>query len=538
MRQTFKQWGWMLPVLILCIGMSATHLNDDAIWFDEWITYFISGTGAFDAPQVSGTSCAPIDDLAEFAGVICLAAIDNSWPPAFFILLYGWDYLSGGVTFTDRVLALLLALLAVSALYRLGKRLVSAEVGVMSALLLATSAFFVFYAHEVRGYTLYVLATVLSAYCYWLLLDDRYHQQRAVRWAFGLSVALALYSHYIAAAGVLGIAIYHLLFQRSDALIKRGEQAENDPQYQKWLITLKVWFNGCLLYAPWGAVLIISFINESITQRSVDTLTLLQGMVYGFSNDLWWLALPLIALALSRWQTDAVRFISIWGAIILGVSVVGNLFADFLFHPRHIIGMLPAFALMVAIGIHRLAPSRRGLRWVIAGIWVGAGIASSATPAFINQIPRHVSTVSTPAMQTITDTGAQCLRADDLMIVSVDVPRDEWIHDQPLDYYLGAGAYDLVQLGTLVTDASTNPSIFLPADLRGAPYAERVDAVSADVETVWVLSLVDLPVARDLLHLDRLLGQAGFASCGTMIDSGGVIGTAYSRGTCDVSCAE
>ena len=82
-----QHWLWLIPILLLTVVLSAPHLNEDAIWFDEWITYFISGTGQFDVPQVANTPCADIPGT-EFSPIamLCVTAIDNSWPPAFFSL--------------------------------------------------------------------------------------------------------------------------------------------------------------------------------------------------------------------------------------------------------------------------------------------------------------------------------------------------------------------------------------------------------------------------------------------------------------------
>ena len=76
----WKRWHWLLPILLLSALLATQHLADDAIWFDEWITYFITGTGEITdqsrelppCSEIPAANLAPLDTL-------CLSAIDNSW---------------------------------------------------------------------------------------------------------------------------------------------------------------------------------------------------------------------------------------------------------------------------------------------------------------------------------------------------------------------------------------------------------------------------------------------------------------------------
>lgn len=534
-----NQWIWMIPVLLLVMALGTIHLTDDAIWFDEWITYFITGTGELgdrttaDTPlcgEVAIFQSAPLD-------MICLAAIDNSWPPAFFILLGIWDkVVSFGVLLSDRVLALFIGLLAVSITYRFGKKLFNHQVGLMAALLLGTSAFFVYYLHEVRGYTLYVLFPALNGWLYWRLLTNYERSKRATRWGFVFSLAGSLYTHYIAAAAVLGIGIYHFLFERPTSRQKRGETQHLSPRY--WSAILKYWVNGCLLFAPWIAVLIVSFLNESVTNRSVSTWTLLNNMLYGFANNLWWIALPALLAALITWRKREMRFLWVWGLTILGVAILGNIFADFLFHPRHIIGMMSAFVLLVVAGLMTIFQSRQWLVWVFVGIWVGAGIIYSATPDFMTALPRHISTIPQSAMNTIVETVNECAASDDLVVLAIDTPDTEWVYTQPVEYYL-PDVENLTLLGLLVTDERQAESPLLPIDLEDADFSTRVDVFTENVPTVWLFTLPDLPIQDNLLVFDTMLQERNYTPC-TIVDRDDILGFAYTQtSSCEriVACA-
>jgi hypothetical protein len=534
-----NQWVWMIPVLLLVAALGAAHLADDAIWFDEWITYFITGTGNLHDRTTANTPLcgdSPIFQTPPL-DMLCLAAIDNSWPPAFFAVLWIWDkVVSFGALLSDRTLALLIGLIAVAITYQLGKKLFNPQAGLIAAIILGTSAFFVHYLHEVRGYTLYVLFSALNGYLYWRLLNDYGRTKRITRWGFVLSLAGSLYTHYIAAASVLGIGIYHVLFERPQRTPKIADEKRITPRY--WSAILKLWINGCLFFAPWVAVLIVSFINESATDRDLPTLVLLNNMLYGFANNLWWIAIPTLLASIVAWRKREVRFLWMWGLTILAVAIVGNIFADFLFHPRHIMGLMPAFALLVTVGLITIFQARQTVVWLIVGIWIGFGIVYSATPDFMDSIPRHISTVPQAAMDTIFETVNECAADDDLVVLGIDTPESEWVYTQPVGYYLPQ-VEKLTLLGLLVTDEREAESPLLPEDLRDVDFASRVAAFTENVPTVWLFTLPDLPIQNEMLTFDSLLLEREYTPC-TIVDSDDVLGIAYTQSsTCEriTACA-
>jgi hypothetical protein len=303
---------------------------------------------------------------------------------------------------------------------------------------------------------------------------------------------------------------------------------------RRWLGILKSGINGGLLYAPWVAVLIVSFINESLTNRSVSTLTLLNDMVYGFANNLWWIALPAFVIALTQWrQKREIRFLWVWGLTILVVSILGNIFADFLFHPRHIMGLMPAFVLLITAAILQIKQRQKIIAWMIVGLWVGAGFVYSQSDTFMEGLARHVSTVPLAVMQTIVDSANTLAGSDDVVVVAVDDAVDEWIYDQPLAlYYFLDVDYTVIQLGSLVTDESTNPSNMLPADLYSLDYEARVAAVTENAPDVWMYIWNRLPVADNALRLDAFLRNQGFMACEPFIRTDALTGMQYTRKEC------
>lgn len=503
---------WVVALLLLTTALAAAHLAHDVIWFDEWITYFITGSG----------------NLADrsLGSMLSITAQDNSWPPLFFLLLWAWDALAGGSVVADRVLALWFGVLSVAVVYQLGRTLIDERTGLIAATLLASNAFLLHYMHEIRGYTAYVFFSALAAWFYWLI-RQRVHR-RWLRWAFPLSIAGVLYAHYIGIAVVAGIFFYHVLFERPDYVLQKRRIIASD----RWARVLRLWFNGCLLYTPWIAVLLVSLINESLTDRDVSPFSLFDSLLYGFSNNLLWIAVPALLVAVIGWRTKSIQFLWVWVLTVIGVSLLGNLYADFLFHPRHMMGLLPAFVLLIAFGIaqtRRLTPT---LPLLLIGIWLGAGMIYSAQPTFMNAIPRHVSTIPRASMDAMLALNSECIAGGDLRIVAIDEPADEWIHDLPLEYYLGSA--NLTQLGLLVTDEADAVSRLLPQNLRDEAPFERVAASAT--ERIWLMTLPDLPVQQEILALQEILLAQGYSPC-AIRDNANLFATVYGSFNGE-SCAE
>lgn len=516
-----KHWWLLIPVLLLTTFLGTVLLTYDALWFDEWITHFITDTGQFGreaGSTVTGTICEALGDgIHTPLHMLCIAAIDNSWPPLFFGMMMFWDFVSGGVYYIDRTLALFIGLIAVSVTYRMSSAMFEKRTGLIAALLLGTTVFFTFYLHEIRGYTLYVLLPAINGYLYWRLLNNM-QSKRLTRWGFALSIAATLYTHYIGIAVVLGIGIYHVLFERPQDIIQqmRLEEDERDASAQYWIIILKLYINACLVYGLWVAVLVISFYNESLNPRSVGTLSLLWSMLRGFSNNLWFIAISALGATLIQWRNREIRFLWVWGLTILGVSIVGNIAADFLFHPRHIMGLMPIFATLVAAGIVYIAKRTFPLlSWVVVALWVGAGIFYSSSTDFMNNIPQNVEAVPLTTMTSIVDTVEQCGSESDTFILGWNIPDREWVQDQIVGYYLGDYPINPTTIGRIFSDENIEDHVtnLMPEEIALGGIDVRYNHFVADADRAFLFVRPNIPIQDIIVELDTRLEQDGFQRC-------------------------
>ncbi len=146
---------WLLGlalVVLLGLGLRAWRLDEQSVWLDEY------------------TSAAHVDAPSLFACLRNQSELNDEMVPLYFVLQYYWANLVGTSPVHLRWLSVLLGLLAIPLLYRLGAELKGPAVGLMAALLLASSPFHVFHDQEIRVYSLFTLLGLLSAYTFLRLI--------------------------------------------------------------------------------------------------------------------------------------------------------------------------------------------------------------------------------------------------------------------------------------------------------------------------------------------------------------------------------
>ncbi|MEW6382286.1 MAG: glycosyltransferase family 39 protein [bacterium] len=122
-------------------------------------------------------------------------------PPLYYCLLYLWRKNIGSSPFSVRALSALFGVLAIAAIFFLGRTLYTAREALISALILAISQFGIYYSQEVRSYSLLLLLSICS-YLFFLKIQP---QSTASRSQSGLvlsyilyilSTTMLIYTHY------------------------------------------------------------------------------------------------------------------------------------------------------------------------------------------------------------------------------------------------------------------------------------------------------------------------------------------------------
>lgn len=225
----------LLIMLLAAFALRLFQLGAQSLWYDEAVSVFI-------AQQ-------PIPDLiAHTAGDI--------HPPLYYLLLHFWLRLAGSSEFAAAYVSLFFGVLLVALGFRLARDWFGLNAGVLTAFLLAISSFNLWYAQEVRMYTLVACLALLSLFVAAQLSTADWQLRRwqvaMLAAAYVPLITLGLYTHYYFA--FLWVFIYlavsaRLVYQWLTA------RAETRTPLIAWSSPLVVWqmlqLMVLVLFAPW-----------------------------------------------------------------------------------------------------------------------------------------------------------------------------------------------------------------------------------------------------------------------------------------------
>ncbi|MDE3075401.1 MAG: glycosyltransferase family 39 protein [Chloroflexota bacterium] len=162
-----------IAVLLLAFILRAYHLGFQASLSDDALGLVLARRN-------------PLDLLAVTAS--------EPFPPTFYVSLSLWTRLAGGSEFAGRFYSVLFSMLSVALMYVAGRRLIGGQGGVVSAFLLAINPFDIFFAQEVRMYTMVVLFSLASSIFAFDLLTER----RKPWVAYAVTTLVAVMTHAFA----------------------------------------------------------------------------------------------------------------------------------------------------------------------------------------------------------------------------------------------------------------------------------------------------------------------------------------------------
>ena len=173
MRRSRWLWIWVIPVLLLATGLAAHRLSGYPLDGDEVASRLLAG----------GKNSVSSYNLVEVWAAVTTIYPDQAYGLP---LIYSvWGRVFGWSNFAMRALPLFAGLLALTWTYRTGRDLFAPLVGLVAAMLLATSVFFITYMHVARSYSMVVLFAVMTIWSYWriALRPPANGPGRAAHWA-------------------------------------------------------------------------------------------------------------------------------------------------------------------------------------------------------------------------------------------------------------------------------------------------------------------------------------------------------------------
>ena len=348
----YLNWLWFVPIVLLMFWLGARSLNADSIWYDEYWSIYDSGGAPFG----------PLSPVEVWNGI---ATRNPQQGPTFYITLNLWSDLVGSTPFAGRAMSLMFGVLATAWTYRLGRDTVSPRVGLYAAAVMATSAFFIHYLHELRGYTMVALVTCVTLWAYWRVITAKKVGRRPQILLLA-SVTFSLYLHYLTAITFAAIGLYHLVFVRKD--------------WRWWRVVILMGLGGAL-FLPWIPNLVTGMGVKRRYPWDDPATPLIPSMLQVFGNGLPILVIAAVLLAVLQRGRGA-RMLCFVTIAAIAITFILNY--EFRFHRvRYLLADWPLLALVVALGIAWLARTR--LKPVLAlGVWMAVGLWATASPDFIS----------------------------------------------------------------------------------------------------------------------------------------------------------
>ncbi len=320
MKWPSSRWR-VIGITLLATVLRLCQLGVKSFWFDECFTRL-----------------ATLAPLGDSLGALLVAGI---YSPLYFLLLRPVVALAGASEYSFRFLSAAFGVLAVPAIYQLGRKLMGHDGGIVVALLLAVCPFHIWYSQDARMYAPMAFFSVLAMDRFVLLLRGRR------RWvSFSVCSGLAYLMHYFSFS-LLYVQLIHLLPRlRQTRLVRRWllAQAVAIAPLAPWLVWYMV--RGArpsgLGWIPTPGPLASLQTLWNFTTADVETITwpvvaLMAGIALILLRSLfpwneerrllvWWLALPIGFLSL--------------------LSLRRSYYVD-----RYLMASLPAYLLLLSFGI-------------------------------------------------------------------------------------------------------------------------------------------------------------------------------------------
>jgi len=404
---------WIVPAVLalsaLALVVRALIAVHSGLWRDEALVLFIVHQPSWGAM---------LDFLRQH----------ESHPPLFYALMRVWVWIAGGSDAAALAIPVLLGAALVPALYHVGSRLLSWQVGLLAAALAAVSPVLVEYGAMVRPYSLLPLLALASTYALVRAIDAGGWR----RWAGYAAAMLALvYTHnwawlVLGAQWVaLGLCLWRGVQRRRGAILREWclAQAAIALGFLPWLPSFANQAAHAghapldllgVVEAPWDVFTLLIllgrfYLSGTFVPASADVVS---ALVVGWALLVGGLAL-LVARrrsALSRPRLGTGTALPVLVAVpsaALGGAAVVSLRSDML-QARCIMIVAPLLLLLVAYAEERLRRSGQGKLAAVATVALIA--------AYVGQLPTQYLVPRSNARELARDLAPRTSPSDLILI--------------------------------------------------------------------------------------------------------------------------
>lgn len=393
-------WLAALAVMLCAAALRLAALSRPELWADEKTTYLDIQQGAAEFIQHKWAPSRKDQPDPPLPGLVSLFFLRDR-------ANYFRDQPQPVVRFLFRLPMALAGIASVWLLITLGTRLAGARVGLPAGALLAFHIYPLYYSREGRPYIWIVFFTLSAALAFYRLAGHARHFAWSI--LFGLGLAGGWYSHYM--AGWLGPVVLAWL-----AGFGYWISRENYAYRRRFLLrSAGGLLLGITIYLPWVPAFLRVFgygthglylIQKEGLARMLGPNPLFFLKLIGkwtVGQEPLWLAVPVIPLLL--WSVyrlaqaknyPVLYFLLTW--LLLPWLAIIWLPGSSMLHHRYLIFGLPAFYLLLAIGLNEMFLRLRagGKKWLrVAAPWLLAALLLALLvpgfrhyPALFSDAPR------------------------------------------------------------------------------------------------------------------------------------------------------
>ena len=276
----------LLGLVLLAFALRVYRLPAQSLWYDEGVSWYLT---RMSLPALT------------------LWTADDIQPPLYYYVLWPWVRMAGTSEHALRFLSAFFGTLTAPLLWITGRWLLGERAAWLGTLILTLSPLHVYYAQEARMYTLLTFLGLLSSYLLLRWLDTPASSLRSPYiWAYVLTTAAALYTHYFAFFLLIAHALYILY-------IWWGQIRSSRPLKPSIGMSIAITVSILILYLPWLPFL--------VTRYGVDTSYWPGALKLGeIARKLF------IAFSLGETVMEGVgKWLAVGYGLILLVSLIGLL---------------------------------------------------------------------------------------------------------------------------------------------------------------------------------------------------------------------
>jgi uncharacterized membrane protein len=332
-------------ILLLATFLRFYDLGKKDIWFDESLSLLRAML------SVKGIVT---DLLGQFA--------PDPHPLLYPLFMHFWMRIGNSDAFV-RVPSVIAGVASIYLVYLLASSLIDRRSAFLAAFLSAISPFMVAYSQEARMYSFHLLFTLASLYCFLKMLEDERRGTLSFYfWAYAVSTALNMQTHYFAYFYCAFQNLYIFIYYRNEHLLLK-----------RWIVLQGGLFLLFLVQVPlalsqretitrlhmndWNPKPGLQSIITMYLNWNFTVLQLHENVLYPWLQKTW--ATVIIALLMilgmvrSPGKTPRASFIAGWVLIPMVTAALLS-FRLGLYVDRYFYGILPALMIYLAMGIDAL----------------------------------------------------------------------------------------------------------------------------------------------------------------------------------------